>query len=143
MLLQEESYTNFKMRNKIKSIYISYLSFSSFCNLCACNFFSWSILSLINWAIRFFSRSSCSLRNTRIKDSSLNNTATSPKTVKLQQVCWHLAIALINKPISRCIRKAWDSSLTKGLRQVVNRLVGSWLSKLVIHRLAASCFNKL
>ena len=27
--------------------------------------------------------------------------------------------------------------------KVVNRLVASWLSKLVIHRLAASCFNKL
>ena len=32
--------------------------------------------------------------------------------------------------------------LTTGLLQVVNRLVASSLSKLVIHRFAASCFKK-
>ena len=45
--------------------------------------------------------------------------------------------------ISGSVRVACDSLLTTGMLQVVNRLVASWLSKLVIHRLAASCFNKL
>ena len=46
-----------------------------------------------------------------------------------------------NKPISGCIRMAYNSFLIRSLSQVVNRLVASWLSKLVIHS-AASCFNK-
>ena len=48
-----------------------------------------------------------------------------------------------NRLISGCVRMACDSLLTTGLLQDVNRLVPNWLSKLVIHRLAASCFNKL
>ena len=38
---------------------------------------------------------------------------------------------------------ACDSLLTTSLLQVVNRIVASCLLKLVIHMLAASCFNIL
>ena len=68
---------------------------------------------------------------------------TQPKPRTLKQVCWHLATDRYNKPISECVRIACDSLLTTSLLQVVNKLVASWLSKLVINRLATSCFNKL
>ena len=50
----------------------------------------------------------------------------------------------MNKPISGCLLNpmACNSFLMTSLLQVVNRLVASWLWKLVILRLAASCFNK-
>ena len=50
---------------------------------------------------------------------------------------------VINKPVPGCARIASHCLLTISLLQVVNRLVSSCLPKLVIHRLAASYFNKL
>ena len=68
---------------------------------------------------------------------------TQPETCKLQQVCYHFATTCYNKWISGCVCISCDSLLATSLLQVFNRLVASWSSKLVIHRLAASCFNKL
>ena len=66
------------------------------------------------------------------------------KNMQVAQVYWHcLFTTCYNKPMLGCIRTACDSLVTTSLLQVVNRLVSSWLSKLVIHRLAASCFTKL
>ena len=42
-----------------------------------------------------------------------------------------------------CVRMACESLLTTSLLQVFKTLVASQLSKLFIHRLAASCFKKL
>ena len=64
------------------------------------------------------------------------------KTRKLQQVCWHLRADSYNQLISECVCIACDSLLTS-LLQDFNWLVARWLSKLVIHIRAASCFNKL
>ena len=63
----------------------------------------------------------------------------APVATSLLTSCNNLAD--INKPISRCVRMACDSLLTTSLLQVVNKLVASWFSKLVIHRLNASCFT--
>ena len=66
---------------------------------------------------------------------------TQPKTGKLQQVCRHLAASLLScqTAISGCVHMACHSLSMKSLSQVVNRLVASWLLKLVIHRLGACC----
>ena len=48
---------------------------------------------------------------------------------------------VINKPISGCVRMAYDSFMTTSLLQVVKRLGANSFSNFVIHKFAASCLT--
>ena len=61
------------------------------------------------------------------------------KALRLKSALTSCNRFVINKSISGCVRMACDGLLTTRLLQAVNRLVASCLSRLVVHRLAASC----
>ena len=62
----------------------------------------------------------------------------SQKRVSCSKSAAGLLLAVI-KPISGCVGIACSGLMVTSLLQVVNRLAASWLSKLFIHKLEASC----
>ena len=85
---------------------------------------------ILSWMTYFYTWNAISHNGTHTM------TAKQPKTCKLQQGCWHFTTTCY-KPISGNISMACDSLLMTSLLQIVNRLITSWLSKLVIQK--SSC----
>ena len=75
-------------------------------------------------------------KDKKMNDSKEKATTNNTQTKNVQFA--FLTTTCYNKAISGCVHMACDTLFTTSLLQIVNRLVASRLSKIVIHRLAAS-----